>query len=182
MGLLGLLKKLKTLEKEFKILILGVGSSGKTSLLNALYNQNAETQPTNQFNIIHKDDSGLKLTYYDISGSSQSIGYWRNYYDMTDIVIFVVDSTDQSQFVDAKKELDSIRNNERLVSSSILVVNSKIDLPNSTPAENLAVFLELTNSDKRHRCDILPFSIQNTSMIFSIHQWILNEIQSRLSP
>lgn len=41
--------------------------------------------------------NGFKLNVWDIGGQRQIRPYWRNYYENTDVLIYVIDSADKSR-------------------------------------------------------------------------------------
>merc|ERR1719389_825353 len=96
MGLLNLLRKLKRDEKEARILVLGLDNSGKTTILKAMSEEDISTiMPTQGFNIKSLSQDGFKLNVWDIGGQREIRPYWRNYYDQTDALVYVVDSADE---------------------------------------------------------------------------------------
>ena len=71
MGLLDLLRKLKTSDKEMRVLVLGLDNAGKTSILRQLSDEDPQnTQPTQGFNIksLERKAEGIKLHVWDIGG------------------------------------------------------------------------------------------------------------------
>ncbi len=51
-------------------------------------------EPTKGFNVKTISKDGFKLNVWDIGGQSAIRTYWENYYDRTDALVFVVDSSD----------------------------------------------------------------------------------------
>ena len=49
-----------------------------------------------------------KLHIFDVGGQKSIRSYWRNYFEQTDGVIWVVDSADRMRLEDCKKELHSL--------------------------------------------------------------------------
>ena len=45
---------------------------------------------------------GFKLNMWDIGGQKSIRPYWRNYFDNTDALVYVVDSADQERFLEVK--------------------------------------------------------------------------------
>jgi len=59
------------------------------------------------------------LNIWDIGGQTTIRSYWRNYFEQTDGLIWVVDSGDRSdRFLDCKRVLESVLESEVNVSIS----------------------------------------------------------------
>jgi ADP-ribosylation factor-like protein 2 len=96
MGLLKILKKLKEQEKEMRVLILGLDNAGKTTILKKFNGEDIEEiSPTLGFNIKTLEFEEYKLNVWDIGGQKTIRAYWRNYFESTDALIWVVDSSDK---------------------------------------------------------------------------------------
>jgi len=100
MGLLTLLRKLKKTDQEARLLVLGLDNSGKTTILKKLSDEDITTiMPTQGFNIKSLMHDGFKLNVWDIGGQKSIRPYWRNYFDQTDALIYVIDSADRRRMV-----------------------------------------------------------------------------------
>ena len=62
--------------------------------------------------------------------------YWRNYFESTDGLIWVVDSADRRRLQDCMKELHSLLQEERLLGATLLVFANKQDLPGERSRRN----------------------------------------------
>ena len=60
---------------------------------------------TSGFNIKSVQSEGFKLNVWDIGGQRKIRPYWRNYFDNTDILIYVIDSADTKRFDETQQEL-----------------------------------------------------------------------------
>uniref|UniRef100_A0A5F8A023 ARF like GTPase 3 n=1 Tax=Macaca mulatta TaxID=9544 RepID=A0A5F8A023_MACMU len=100
MGLLSILRKLKSApDQELRILLLGLDNAGKTTLLKQLASEDiSHITPTQGFNIKSVQSQGFKLNVWDIGGQRKIRPYWRNYFENTDILIYVIDSADRKRF------------------------------------------------------------------------------------
>merc|ERR1712045_116527 len=109
MGLLNLLRSMKRDEREARILVLGLDNAGKTTILKALSEEDISTiMPTQGFNIKSLTQDGFKLNVWDIGGQKAIRPYWRNYYDQTDALIYVVDSADEMRVQEVKDNLQEL--------------------------------------------------------------------------
>merc|ERR1712127_483761 len=106
MGLLNLLRTLKRDDKEARILVLGLDNAGKTTILKAMSQEDISTiMPTQGFNIKSLQQDGFKLNVWDIGGQRENRPYWKNYYENTDGLVYVVDSSDDIRLAECNKEL-----------------------------------------------------------------------------
>ena len=70
MGLLTLLRKLKSDESEARILVLGLDNGGKTTVLKKLSEEDTtQIMPTQGFNVKSLQVDGFKLNMWDIGGN-----------------------------------------------------------------------------------------------------------------
>merc|ERR1712146_646648 len=99
-----ILKKVKSKEKEVRLLILGLDNAGKTTILKKFNGEDISTiEPTLGFNIKTLGYKGYKLNVWDVGGQQTIRSYWRNYFEQTDGLIWVVDSADRWRLEDCKR-------------------------------------------------------------------------------
>jgi ADP-ribosylation factor-like protein 3 len=109
MGLLDFFKKLRTSEKEARLLVLGLDNSGKTTILKALSSEDImHIMPTQGFNVKSLTHTGYKLSVWDVGGQKSIRPYWRNYFTNTDGLIYVIDSSDRRRMEETGVELQQI--------------------------------------------------------------------------
>lgn len=144
MGLLDLLRKLRNGDKEARLLILGLDNSGKTTILKKLSNEDIDVvMPTQGFNIKSLVHSALKFNVWDVGGQKAIRPYWRNYFDSTDALIFVIDSADRRRMEETGLELQQLLEEEKLAGVPLLVFANKQDLLSSLSAAELSAGLNL---------------------------------------
>nr|KAF6324063.1 ADP ribosylation factor like GTPase 2 [Myotis myotis] len=130
MGLLTILKKMKQKERELRLLMLGLDNAGKTTILKKFNGEDIDTiSPTLGFNIKTLEHRGFKLNIWDVGGQKSLRSYWRNYFESTDGLIWVVDSADRQRMQDCQRELQSLLVEERLAGATLLIFANKQDLP-----------------------------------------------------
>ena len=180
MGLLRFLRKLKLKEKEMRILFLGLDNAGKSSVIKAFMGQSIEDlSPTLGFEIKAVECLGYRLNCWDVGGQSTIRAYWRNYFEATDGVVWVVDSTDAERMALCKKELDSILQQERLANASLLIFANKQDIGGAMTSEEIRDILDLNRIERRH-WSIVPCSAATRNGIVDGITWIVNDIGSRI--
>merc|ERR1719329_1846368 len=79
---------------------------------------------------------------------------WRNYYDQTDALIYVVDSADARRLEETVTELQQLLDEEKLSHIPLLIFANKQDLASSMAASEIT-----TNMDIRDR----PYTVQGCS-------------------
>ncbi|KHN87687.1 ADP-ribosylation factor-like protein 2 [Toxocara canis] len=180
MGLLTVLKKLKKKEKEMRLLILGLDNAGKTTILKKLNGEDIdEVSPTVGFNIKTLEYKGYKLNMWDVGGQRSLRSYWKNYFEQTDGLIWVVDSADIDRIEDCKRELELLLVEERLMGASLLVLANKQDLPSSAKSEQIEQLLELPNL-KSHHWKIFACSAVTGENLVEAMDWLCMDISGRI--
>lgn len=146
MGLLDVVRGLKKKQGEARILVLGLDNAGKTTILRKLSDEDlTNITPTQGFNLksLHRDGFNLKI--WDIGGQKTIRPFWRNYFERTDALIYVVDSTDLARMDETATELKSILKEEALKNVPLLVFANKQDLVGAASADEAATDLQLTS-------------------------------------
>ena len=72
-----------------------------------------------------------QLNIWDVGGQKSLRSYWRNYFEATDAMIWVVDSADTWRLEDCKAELHNLLKEERLAGATLLVLANKQDQASS---------------------------------------------------
>ncbi len=62
---------------------------------------------------------------WDIGGQKAIRPYWKNYYENTDGLVFVVDSSDEERLNECVEELNSLLTEENLAKVPLLVYANK---------------------------------------------------------
>ncbi|OCH84599.1 GTP-binding protein [Obba rivulosa] len=180
MGLLTIIRKIRQKEKEMRILFLGLDNAGKTTILKKLSGEDiAGISPTLGFNIktfVHRQ---YTLNIWDVGGQRTLRPYWRNYFEQTDALVWVVDACDRMRMQDCKEELHSLLLEDRLAGASLLVFANKQDLPGSMSGAEIRQALEL-DSIKSHHWKILPCSAVTGENLIEGLDWVVDDVAGRL--
>eukprot|EP01130_Rhizamoeba_saxonica_P016456 TRINITY_DN760_c0_g1_i1.p1 TRINITY_DN760_c0_g1~~TRINITY_DN760_c0_g1_i1.p1 ORF type:complete len:187 (-),score=35.03 TRINITY_DN760_c0_g1_i1:40-600(-) len=182
MGLLKIIRKLKETEKQLRILIIGLDNAGKTTIVKRFSNQDINTvSPTLGFQIQTLQYQGFQLNFWDIGGQSSLRAYWRNYYEETDGLIWVVDSADQLRLDICKEELHKLLSEEKLAGASLLVFANKQDIENSYSLEDIHKMLDIDNIQGRHT-HLQPCSAvsENDEQLREGINWLIEDIADRI--
>jgi len=117
--------------REMRVLMLGLDSAGKTSILYKLkLGQGLNTIPTVGFNVETVTFKKVKFNVWDVGGQDKIRPLWRHYFAGTQALIFVVDSNDRDRIEEARQELLRIINDREMKDAVLLVFANKSDLPN----------------------------------------------------
>ena len=84
--------------------------------------------PTQGFNIKALSKEGFKLNVWDIGGQKAIRAYWPNYYEGTDGLVYVVDSSDENRIEECTEELETLLAEDELKDVPLLVFANKQDL------------------------------------------------------
>ncbi|KRX09540.1 P-loop containing nucleoside triphosphate hydrolase [Pseudocohnilembus persalinus] len=115
-------------KKEMRILMLGLDAAGKTTILYQLkLGEPVSSVPTIGFNVETVEYKNIKFTVWDVGGQDKIRLLWRHYYQNTQGLIFVVDSSDRDRIEIARDELQRMLNEEDLKDVVLLVYANKQD-------------------------------------------------------
>lgn len=106
-------------------------SSGNTNLSHNL-------KPTEGFNITILQKGEYTLNIFELGGQENVRRFWNTYFEDTDLLVFVVDSVDQSKLPVAASELKNLLGDQRLSTVPILIIANK-QVSNVYKLENIEV-------------------------------------------
>merc|ERR1712050_429040 len=107
---------------EHRILMVGLDAAGKTTILYKLkLGEVVSSVPTIGFNVETVEYKNIKFTVWDIGGQDKIRLLWRHYFQNTQGLIFVVDSSDKERVDIAKEELQRMLSEEELRDAVLLV-------------------------------------------------------------
>ncbi|KAF8169498.1 GTP-binding protein, partial [Pholiota molesta] len=180
MGLLTIIRKNRQKEKEMRLLFLGLDNAGKTTILKKLNGEDISSiSPTLGFNIKTFAHGKYTLNIWDVGGQRTLRPYWRNYFEQTDALVWVVDSSDRARMQDCKQELHSLLTEDRLAGASLLVFANKQDLQGSMTDTEIRDALDLP-SITTHRWKIWSCSAVTGANLVSGLDWVVNDVAGRL--
>ncbi|KAK4477722.1 hypothetical protein RD792_016976 [Penstemon davidsonii] len=193
MGLLSIIRKIKRKEKEMRILMVGLDNSGKTTIVMKLNGEDTSIiSPTLGFNIKTISYQKYNLNIWDVGGQKTIRSYWRNYFEQTDGLVWVVDSSDLRRLDDCKYELDNLLKQEviiyiwfkfslqRLSGASLLIFANKQDIQGSLSPNEIAKVLNLEAMDKSRHWRIVGCSAYSGEGLLEGFDWLVQDIASRI--
>ncbi|AOW05873.1 ADP-ribosylation factor family-domain-containing protein [Yarrowia lipolytica] len=185
MGLLTIIKKQKLKDKEIRVLMLGLDNSGKTTIVKKILNEDVnEVSPTLGFNIRTVTRGQYKLNIWDIGGQKTLRPFWRNYFEKTDFMIWVVDASATDRLHDCRKELQAILNEDRLVGAGVLIWINKLDLVDpdqrDKTVERISGHLDLDQIPEGHNTTIMGCSAYTGYNLDAGMDLVVKEVSERL--
>ncbi|KAL3873470.1 hypothetical protein ACJMK2_036583 [Sinanodonta woodiana] len=146
---------------EYRILMLGLDQSGKSSILYKLkLDENLMLIPTIGFNRENiKTENGVSLTVWDVGGQEEIRNLWTHYLQNTDGLIYVVDSAHRQSIHVSARELHNICDKEEMRGVPLLVMANKQDLPDQMNEAELVSALNLGKMNDR------KWKVKGTSVI-----------------
>jgi small GTP-binding protein len=124
-------------QKEHKIIVVGLDNAGKTTILyQFLMNEVVHTSPTIGSNVEEFRWKKQRFLMWDIGGQESLRASWHTYYQNTDFLILVIDSTDRERLHVSKTEMYQMLAHDDLKKAGLLVFANKQDLEGCmSPAE-----------------------------------------------
>ena len=145
------------------------------------------TIPTIGFNletVRHK--KGVDFTFWDPGGGDKIRPLLKQFYPNTDVVVYVVDSTDRERFPEVRQELREMMEARELALAHLLLLANKSDLDQALSPEELWDELNLTDlAPDEHseglnmgflRATVLPISASSGQGCLETLDWLANVI------
>lgn len=194
---------MKAKEKQIRLLMVGLDNAGKTTVVKALAGEEVdEVPPTLGFNIktlthrgcassrplwllprVSVTEGGMSRRYtlniWDVGGQRTLRPYWRNYFEETEGLVWVVDSTDEGRLEACRDELHALLGEEKLAGASLVVFANKQDVPDSISTERIADILRLDRIGNRH-CRVVACSAMTGEGLRDGFDWIVDDVGGRI--
>ncbi|XP_016373891.1 ADP-ribosylation factor 4-like isoform X2 [Sinocyclocheilus rhinocerous] len=125
-------------KKDMRLLMVGLDAAGKTTVLYKLkLGEVVTTIPTIGFNVETVEYENISFTVWDVGGQTKIRGLWKYYYQYTEGLIFVVDSSDHDRIETAAEELNAMLAEDEMRDAVLLVLANKQDLPKAMAVHEL---------------------------------------------
>eukprot|EP00420_Gonyaulax_spinifera_P034466 CAMPEP_0197870976 /NCGR_PEP_ID=MMETSP1439-20131203/1512_1 /TAXON_ID=66791 /ORGANISM="Gonyaulax spinifera, Strain CCMP409" /LENGTH=137 /DNA_ID=CAMNT_0043489887 /DNA_START=30 /DNA_END=443 /DNA_ORIENTATION=+ len=136
--------------------------------------------PTQGFNIKSLVHEGFKLNVWDIGGQKTIRPYWSNYFESSDSLVYVIDSSDRRRLEESGTELRELLAEDKLGGIPLLVFANKQDLLQATPADEIAKSLNLSEIKDRE-WTIQACSATEGSGLQEGMEWLVGQCANRAS-
>ncbi|XP_065658664.1 ADP-ribosylation factor-like protein 3 isoform X2 [Hydra vulgaris] len=150
--------------KQLRIVLIGLDNAGKTTLFyQIMFKQEIPSPaPTTAFNAkTIQLLKNIKLDIWDTTGSSAFRPLWKAYVRKSDAIVFVIDSSDNVRFDEAKIELELIVNSKETKGIPVLIVANKQDLSFSVSPIDIAQKLQLDSLAESVNWHVYPISARH---------------------
>lgn len=119
---------------QTKIVVLGLDNSGKSAIVKYLKSKGepieSQPNPSTGYDLVDVKYKGVTLSLWDVAGKETLRGLWRHYFEKTDAIVWVVDSSDKAR---REESLNSLKryalDEDALAGTILLVLANKQDLP-----------------------------------------------------
>lgn len=160
----------------------GLDNAGKTTIVKKLCGEDTSSvSPTLGFEIktVHRD--GCTLNIWDVGGQKSLRSYWKNYFERTDALIWVLDSTDLDRIGDCIDELVALLEDERLAGASLLLLANKQDVHGSLAIDEInEKYLRLNRFNGQRNWKISACSGYTGQGLNESFTWLVHNVESRL--
>lgn len=150
-------------------------------------NQRCFPEKPTDFQFHKKLSIRFKVNIWDVGGQRTLRPFWRNYYEQTDSLIWVVDATALDRLEDCRVELHKVLTEDRLAGASLLILVNKMDAVGESPEEQSKVIdrvqtaLQLDEiSGNKHKTQVLGCSAYKGTNLETAIDWVVNEVKSRM--
>ncbi|MCJ1443608.1 MAG: ADP-ribosylation factor-like protein 2 [Stictis urceolatum] len=178
--MLSVLRKARLKDKEMRILMLGLDNAGKTTIVKKVMNEDVTTvSPTLGFIIKTIEFEGYKLNIWDVGGQKTLRSYWKNYFEKTDALIWVVDATDRMRIQDCREELAGLLLEERLMGATLLVFANKTDIDGCMNDDEMRKGLQLDLIKTHTWCIFRCSAMTGLNLREGLH-WVVQDAKQKL--
>ena len=137
----------------------------------------SHTIPTIGFNVEQVKHKNLMMTLWDVGGQDKIRALWKHYYEGTDALIWIVDSTDEHRLRECRDELHHVLANDGLREAAVLVYANKQDCANAASTGKLAESLGLRSLPRANEWLIQPASALTGVGVYESLEWLTQALK-----
>ncbi|XP_073681486.1 ADP-ribosylation factor 4-like [Garra rufa] len=166
-------------KRQIRLLMVGLDAAGKTTVLYKLkLGEVVTTIPTIGFNVETVDYQNISFTVWDVGGQTKIRALWKYYYQYTEGLIFVVDSSDRDRIETAAEELNAMLAEDEMRDAVLLVLANKQDLPKAMPVSELTDRLGLHAMKGRQWFVQATCAVQGSGLYEGL-DWLSDQLSKR---
>jgi len=159
-------------KKRITVLFLGMGGSGKTTVL---YSDFGITIPTIGFNIEEINYRGCVLKIFDVGGGDRIYPLWVHYLEDKPAIVFFIDSSEETQLAQAKERLHMLLNQEKAKGLPLIIAANMKDVDQSMSNEIMEEYFNLHTLTNR-KWKVIGLSGKNCDGVYEIYDWVLENM------
>jgi len=165
--------------------LLGLDCAGKSTVLKNLLGEDLfDVSPTLGFDIrsfswLLENNNELSLNVWDVGGQETIRAYWRNYFEETDGLVWVVDSADRHRLELCAQTLHQVLHEERLLGASLLILANKQDLIGASTLAEIESIIQPQTLGARHVA-IMACSAMTGQGVRQGFHWLVSDIEQRV--
>lgn len=178
----GLLRGIRSRAKrtnDARVLILGLDNAGKTTILKKMTGEESDGTPegpTQGFNLKSMNYNGREAKFCDLGGQRTFREFWQDYYESTDALVFVVDSTDSRRLEEAEETFRDVLANVPKI--PVLVFANKQDLATAKSPAYIAEALKLTEyTERKWQIQGCSAKSDENNGLAEGMQWVMNSTE-----
>ncbi|KAK2197512.1 bifunctional Armadillo-like helical/Small GTPase superfamily [Babesia duncani] len=157
----------------------GLDNAGKSTILRRLAGEDIETvEPTLGFRIKTLEFSGIN--FWDVGGQESLRPFWRNYYEETDALVWVVDSADLMRLTQSRDEILKVLSEGQMSKCTLLVLANKQDIIGSTSPVEIQEKLRLSQLGHGTSWSIVGCSAYTGDGITNGLEWLISDVSKRI--
>lgn len=185
--LLSSIYNLFSTKKEYRLLILGLDNSGKSSFFQSiqkifLKKEKKKTETTVGLDICNIPFEKVSLTFWDLGGTKELRVLWTDFYSLANGLLFVIDSSDRKRIEEAKNVFSHVVSNKNIKKIPISVLCNKTDLFDSM---NVLLIQSIFNPVFESKClsnvKIFCISAEKNQGIIEVLSWMIKRISDKNS-
>lgn len=167
--------------QEYRLLMLGLDAAGKTTVLYKLrLGEVLTTIPTIGFNVESVEYKNINFTVWDVGGQTRIRPLWQHYYQGTQGLVFVVDSTDTARLEEAGLELFRLMSDDELRNAAVLVLANKQDVVDQAASiTDVAAKMGLDRYSRTHEWFIQPCSAMTGQGLYEGLDWLAGTLAKK---
>jgi len=136
----------KLFNSDYKVLLVGLDNAGKSTILYKLFlGETITTTPTIGSNVETIVYRNVKFCMWDLGGQDSFRSSWSSFYNDTNCICLVVDSSDKERMEESKIELINMLQHEHLAKAKLLVFANKQDMKNALSISDISNALGLSS-------------------------------------
>lgn len=120
------------------------------------------------------------MNVWDVGGQKTLRSYWRNYFESTDGLIWVLDSADVRRMEDCAEELGKLLLEERLAGATLLIFANKQDTAGALHPDQVEDFLDVARVCEKRHWKVIGCSAVTGMGLEEGFQWLVDDIGSRI--